>query len=538
MTGTTYFLMAAIGLVVMGILLDVTLELYIREKTNPYLYRTFIVATLFCTFDILWGMCNERFLGMSSPVLFEIISVIGHLLALLLAYAWFLYAFVYLGYIHNRLTHAFSIVPCVIGVLLILSNFVTKWLFYIDDDGNYCSGPFRMVIFGIEILYLLAALIYTIYSFFYDKKYSKPNKRYHTVAIYISIPIIAGVLQSLYPNVAYYSIGYMLAAIVIFTGNIYRDEERRLRDENEMYKASAEDFYNSLEALGRSYVSIHVLDLEKNTVQAIRTNRIIENLFVPGNTITENLRSTLGGTANIAFYDELMEFSDMSTIAERMKGKQIVSHEFLGINLGWCITNLIRVKSNEKGDPTVILHAVIVIDEARKAMSDKALNMIHAGSDALERKSVEIRSEFTGDTAVEIAETLNRATNGLFVLVKINNLDEILSKYNEEDGGLLLKNIEYAARKSFGENSRIAVNADKTFAAVVPHVTSKKVAEFCVKELFDSVSKISTRDGKNVTVHVGAISLSENNTGKYDDLCSRALSLMLSAEPGSNSFCM
>lgn len=62
----------------------------------------------------------------------------------------------------------------------------------------------------------------------------------------------------------------------------------------------------------------------------------------------------------------LLAFTDLTTLAERMQNKKIISMQFIGKRMGWMLVSFITMDKDENGKPTKVICTTRVIDEEKK----------------------------------------------------------------------------------------------------------------------------------------------------------------------------
>lgn len=148
-----------------------------------------------------------------------------------------------------------------------------------------------------------------------------------------------------------------------------------------------------LTSMSDIYNSMHLLDLDDDTIVEYKSNDSIRRLANPYDTAHEQLRAAMNGLIVEKYREKALEFTDITTLSERLKGKKMIYDEFLGINKGWIRSSFIKISEHEDNSPKLILYTTLVIDaEKRKEIAllyksntdelTKVLNR-HAYEDAL-----------------------------------------------------------------------------------------------------------------------------------------------------------
>ena len=120
----------------------------------------------------------------------------------------------------------------------------------------------------------------------------------------------------------------------------------------------------TLDALSEVYVSLHIFDLYEDKLYSVKTNKFIDMWSENYDTNQEKLYNVMKNISSEEHLDIVTEFTDLSTLEERMKGKKVITAVFNGKVNGWCKARFIKVDSSEK--LRYVLYAVECIDEDKK----------------------------------------------------------------------------------------------------------------------------------------------------------------------------
>lgn len=512
-----YAPMAFIGLVVMILLLNIAIELKVKEGITPYLYKLFIVSSLFCLVDFVWGLLAYQTIP-SSFFAFSFFSSLFHIMATVCAYSWFAYTVRYYGRRIRFFMYIIAAIPCVFGIILVLINPFNNCIYHIDENLAYTSGPYRKYLFVIQYMYFSLIILYTIYRICRSRVNNTKWKHYFSVLFYTAAPIIFGILQQRFTHQAFYSLGFMLSAIIIFTGTVYRDEENKLKEEREKYKGAYDEYHDTLEAIGRTYVSIHIFNLEENTYKRIHSTKDVDSFLLGQGDGQEDIFSVFRGVAETDYQNLMHDFVDFSTLSQRMLGKDHISCEFYGRNQGWCISSFIRVSSDLEGNPTCVAHVVQNIDEAKKREMDYneklklALQnqntiyaeMLQAQSNGIIASNMKNDIVILNNAAIDMFgfKSLADAPKDIYTLMKNIKLEEKKSKEPE------LKNA-YENGTPFTYSFSIPLTGTQLEKAQADPNLPK------VRYIFAGVKRITLMSGENVMI-TSLTDITENRLHEYE----------------------
>ena len=125
-----------------------------------------------------------------------------------------------------------------------------------------------------------------------------------------------------------------------------------------------EGLYSAYTAVSDAYLSMHRVNVKKNTYSAIKTTDAIIRHTIPGsNRYDENVQSIIKGLAKEESYKSAMEFLDITTLNERMKGRIHLTIRFEGRIAGTCRLHFFKENDDAAGNLEHVIFAVEVTDE-------------------------------------------------------------------------------------------------------------------------------------------------------------------------------
>lgn len=126
------------------------------------------------------------------------------------------------------------------------------------------------------------------------------------------------------------------------------------------------EYYDTLGALGDIFYSMHVIDLEKDTVVEFSARNQVKEIVNQKEGATLMMNQVISTVTSEEYLETALEFTDLSTVSDRMKNSIIMSAEFLGKNIGWYAASFIVMNKDEAGRPTKVIFTSRVIDTEKK----------------------------------------------------------------------------------------------------------------------------------------------------------------------------
>lgn len=125
-------------------------------------------------------------------------------------------------------------------------------------------------------------------------------------------------------------------------------------------------YYSTLGTLGDIFYSMHVIDIVKDTVVEFNSRDEVKEIVNHKQGAIEMMTQVMTAVTADEYRNEALEFTDLTTIADRMKGKKIISRQFVGKHTGWFLASFITMEADGDGRPTKIIYTTRVIDEEKK----------------------------------------------------------------------------------------------------------------------------------------------------------------------------
>ena len=125
-----------------------------------------------------------------------------------------------------------------------------------------------------------------------------------------------------------------------------------------------EGLYSAYTSISDAYLSMHRVNVKKNTYYAIKTTDAILKYTIPGSDRFDgNVQNIIKGLAKEESYKTALEFLDIRTLDDRMKGRVHLSTRFEGRIAGTCRLHFFKEDTDEDGRLKHVIFAVEVTDE-------------------------------------------------------------------------------------------------------------------------------------------------------------------------------
>ncbi len=194
-----------------------------------------------------------------------------------------------------------------------------------------------------------------------------------------------------------------------------------------------------------------------------------------------------------------LKFTDLTTIAERMRGKKIISKELLGKNVGWIRMSFVTYEESD-GLPTKVIVATQIIDEEKKNAEQ-----LYQKSYVDELTGCYNRRAYSNDYLD--SKELPQGKEFVYISFDVNGLKTVNDNQGHVAGDELLKGAAGCMMTAFGEYGRIYRIGGDEFVGVI-FADAEKVELLC-KDFEDRILRYDGEFIKAISVSYGCVTHNE-----------------------------
>ncbi len=411
-----------------------------RDDVNKA-YKKFVLASLayFIT-DAFWGIFN----GMKWAKLLYVDTFIYYIsIALTIAYLCdYVTRYLHLRRGFGKFIRLFGQAFAVLEVILLVVNHYVHIFFWITPDGTYQAYTFRYIALYMQVF--LCVLLAAQTGIVMIKADEEMKKRDFTIFFYCSTLGIAIVFQILYPLFPVYAIGLIIGSAIIHT----------FVNEGEL-----EEQFRILHTVADIYYSMHVIDLAKDTVQEVTAGEDVKAIVNRTHGALEMMHTVISAVAVEGYLETALEFTDLGTLAERMRDRKTLAMQFVGRNTGWVHAMFITVAADPYGKPTKVIFTTRVIEEEkkneevllRKAQVDELTGLYNRRAyeeDIIEYSAAPIREDF------------------VYASIDVNGLKVVNDEIGHAAGDELIKGAADCMIKAFGHCGKVYRTGGDEFVCI------------------------------------------------------------------------
>lgn len=156
-----------------------------------------------------------------------------------------------------------------------------------------------------------------------------------------------------------------IAHIIYGCQNINETKKAEIESKKEIL-----DKYNLLKSVSDIYYSLHEIDLVHNSVTAYKSQGYVNEIVNYSNGADQMMKNVMNTVTKSQYINAALEFTDLTTLPERLKNKKVISAEFEGNSIGWFTAQFITVEKDEEGNVTKVIFTTNSIDDIKRKEED------------------------------------------------------------------------------------------------------------------------------------------------------------------------
>ncbi len=236
-----------------------------------------------------------------------------------------------------------------------------------------------------------------------------------------------------------------------------------------------------IDSIASIYNTIHVIDLENKQYAEIVAMNMVHNFFEEYKDKMEMQQlfdSVMKLASRADYLNNVLDFINLSTLQERLRGKSMITEEFMGVVHGWLQAGFIPVKCKEDGTPVVVLFTTLIIDEQKR----REENLIRiSNTDELTR--LYNRRAYEND--ISDREFRGVSENFGFVSIDVTGLKRINDSLGHAAGDELLQGAAQCLVRVFGNKGKVYRTGGDEFIVMLD------VLEEEMKSLLDELDNVT-----------------------------------------------
>ncbi len=217
-----------------------------------------------------------------------------------------------------------------------------------------------------------------------------------------------------------------------------------------------------LTSMSGIYYSMHLIDLTSNTITEYAARNQVKEVVARNSNRDAMIliREVMYATMSDEYLEQGLEFTDLSTLSDRLKGKKILFMDLLGKNVGWIRMSFITINTDTEGRPTKVICTTQIIDEEkrkeelliRESITDKLTQCYN-------RRAYENDLHTYPDVPPE--------EDFVFVSIDVNGLKKVNDTLGHAAGDELLFGAAECMRRCLGNSGKVYRTGGDEFAAII-----------------------------------------------------------------------
>ena len=307
-----------------------------------------------------------------------------------------------------------------------------------------------------------------------------------------------------------YFVNYFLLCVVSAIGMTvrYHGLLRSARATIQLQKAKdseIQDKVKILQSIADIYDKVNLIDFVNRNEMSLRDKDQIRYSFDPEVQTHTRMTKAMQKSVMPDQLESFMEFTDITTIRTRLKGRKLISNDYIDIVDGWFRAQYIPVDVDDNGVPQRIMFtSQIVEDEKRReeqlyriAMTDELTRLFN-------------RRSYEEDLGVFSEQGLEK--NFVMLSADVNGLKKVNDTKGHAGGDELIKGAAECLLLGIGENGKVYRTGGDEFAAILhtddPEAVCRDVEELVGKwhgrysdSLSISLGYAAYADNQDLTIH-------------------------------------
>lgn len=258
---------------------------------------------------------------------------------------------------------------------------------------------------------------------------------------------------------------------------------------------------NILTSMAGIYYSMHLIDLKKRTITEYAARNQVKEVVEKNKNLdaATAIREVMRATMSNQYLEQGLEFTELTTLAERLRGRKVIFKDLLGRNVGWIRMSFISITTDADGYPEKVICTTQIIDEEkrreerliRESTTDKLTHCYN-------RRAYENDMHNYSD---------NHDEDFVFISIDVNGLKKVNDSMGHAAGDELLSGAARCMRRCFGDVGKVYRTGGDEFAIIL-FADDEKLAE--LKETFEkAVESWSGKTVKSLSVSCGYVCAKE-----------------------------
>lgn len=217
-----------------------------------------------------------------------------------------------------------------------------------------------------------------------------------------------------------------------------------------------------LVSMSEIYYSMHLIDLRSNKVYEYAAKNQVKEVadHYKGKDAEQAMHDVMFATMSDEYLEMGMVFSEVSTLAERLRDRKFIYMDLLGKNVGWVRMTFITIETDEEGTPVTAMVTTQIIDEEKRREE-----MLMRESNTDELTQCYNRRAYEDD--VRLYPDIPPEEDFVFVSLDVNGLKVVNDSLGHAAGDELLVGASECMKRCFGTSGKVYRTGGDEFVAMI-----------------------------------------------------------------------
>lgn len=213
-------------------------------------------------------------------------------------------------------------------------------------------------------------------------------------------------------------------------------------------KQNLEKQFGTLQTLVDIYLTVHLIDLKKKVFAELKSTRelnkvLLESKYTEADDVMNDVMKVM---ISPLYIEQILYFTNLNTVADRIGNNRIISLEFIGNVSGWCRASFIPVERDEKGKVIKVLFTTQGIDEEKKN-EENLIKLSRVD------KLTELGNRAAYEASVKLHEIDGLNPDFTIIQLDVNGLKRVNDNQGHVAGDELIQGAADCIKKSFGDKT-------------------------------------------------------------------------------------
>lgn len=294
--------------------------------------------------------------------------------------------------------------------------------------------------------------------------------------------------------------GFSLRGYHYDVDDVVREEQARVA----MLKQALDDkneYYSTIDTIASIFNSMHVINLVEDTVVELKTVSEVKEIVNHKNGAVDMMSRVMAKLTTDEYKELALEFTDLTTLSDRMKGKKLITAQLKSITIGWFIASFIVMETDDEDRPVKVIYTTRSNDEEERQKN----NLIYK-SQTDELTGLLNRRAYEED--IYAHNDVTDKDEYIYMSLDVNGLKSVNDTYGHSAGDELLVGACQCMKNCLGTYGKLYRTGGDEFIAIL--FCSEEKLEELLNDFEETMAEWSGKMIDSLSISYGWISKNEN----------------------------